>query len=399
MSKILILDVETTTSHKGNPFDLTNKLVCIGTKWKGEKPQVSYLFKPVNRAIKEADLIVGFNIKFDLHWLRKVGYNIENITVWDCQIAEFLLECQEKRYISLDDTLLKYNLPPKLDIVKTEYWDKGIDTDAIPREVLTEYLEKDLICTELVFERQLEQFQTTHTHLFPLFKLCCQDLLVLEEMEWNGIKFDAKKAISEVTVLHAKLQEIKCSIDKKVGDIPYSLSSDYHLSAILYGGVILEDFRVPIGVYKTGEKIGQPRYSIHIKKYECDRLVEPLKGTESHEKVSKKELIYVEKGVLTEVRKFWEVNEDILKQLKPNGKAKELINSIIEYNKIDKLCNTYLLGWSNLIKEMNWEEDTLHPQLNQCVAITGRLSSSKPNGQNADKATKSFCGSRYESSN
>jgi DNA polymerase-1 len=125
-------------------------------------------------------------------------------------------------------------------------------------------------------------------------------------------------------------------------------------------------------------------------------MATPLKGTESHEKVSKKELDYVARGIIKEVRKYWQVNEDTLKKLKVKGTAKEFITNLIEYNKLEKLHSTYLVGWSNLIKKMNWEDDMLHSQLNQCIAITGRLSSSNPNGQNADKETKRYCESRYE---
>ena len=44
---------------------------------------------------------------------------------------------------------------------------------------------------------------------------------------------------------------------------------------------------------------------------------------------------------------------------------------------------------------MNWETNVLHGQLNQCVARTGRLSSSKPNLQNFDGEIKQLFGSRY----
>ena len=86
-----------------------------------------------------------------------------------------------------------YGLGNKLDVVATEYWEKGIDTQDIPREVLSDYLNQDLLPTERVYEKQIEDFNTNHPpETLTLFKLQCQDLLVLQEMEYNGMWFDVE---------------------------------------------------------------------------------------------------------------------------------------------------------------------------------------------------------------
>ena len=45
---------------------------------------------------------------------------------------------------------------------------------------------------------------------------------------------------------------------------------------------------------------------------------------------------------------------------------------------------------------MDWPNDTLFSNLNQCTAVTGRLSSTKPNQQNFPPEAKTFCISRYK---
>ena len=343
----------------------------------------------------EGKLLVGHNIKFDLHWLRRCGVSIKDIQVWDTQLAEFILTGQEMRFPSLDGCLEKYGFPAKIDIVKTEYWNKGIDTDAIPTDTLTEYLQRDLRGTEEVYLAQKKLFDTQFKHLLPLFKLHCKDLLVLEEMEYNGIRFNEEKARNKAAEILEQQQIIKAELDFGVGSIPYSLSSDTDISAIIYGGTILKESRIPIGEFKTGNKIGQTRYKVIYNTYDCEGMVTPLKNTESHEKVSQKEMAFVEKGVLTKPRKYWKVDEKTLKKVKAKKKARQFITLFQEYNKLEKLRGTYLIGWSDFIHKLNLEKDTLHPQLNQCVAVTGRLSSSQPNGQNADSSTKRYCESRY----
>lgn len=378
MNNVLILDVETTTSNKGNPFDQTNKLVCIGFKWLHENVStiVWGKFESNQFLIDNADLIVGFNIKFDLHWLRKIGIDISNVKVWECQIAEFILNNQSTPYPSLDQAAEKYGFEKKLDIVKTEYWDKGIDTDQIPREILSEYLSQDLNLTEQVYLKQREQFQTDSR--YPLFKLQCMDLLVLEEMEWNGIKFDTEAALKKAVELQQELDELNKKLIEIIGNIPFNLGSNDHVSAILYGGTITVDDRIPIGVYKSGAKVGHTRYKIIQKEYKLPRLVEPLKNTE------------VKKGG------YWEVNETVLRKLKLTAHAKKVVALLRKHSELEKLRGTYLEGYPKLINKMNWPKDMLHGTLNQCVAVTGRLSSSKPNLQNVDPVTKLFMKSRYE---
>ena len=157
-----------------------------------------------------------------------------------------------------------------------------------------------------------------------------------------------------------------------------NINSNDHLSVLLYGGTITIDDRIPVGVFKTGAKIGEVRYKIVEKLYEFPRLVEPLKGSE------------------TAKEGYYKVNEDVLRQLKPNKHVKQVLELLDRYSKLDKLRSTYLIGWSNLIDTMGWEPNMIHGNLNMCVAQTGRLSSTKPNLQNADPQTKIFCESRYD---
>lgn len=379
---ILTLDVETTVFNKGNPFDLRNKCVMVGLKFQGEVAQTFLLgeFNWVNliqKYIDKADLIVGFNLKFDLHWLRNIGISFEDKKIYDCQLGEFLLSNQEHKYPSLNSCLEKYELTLKLDVVKTEYWDKGIDTDAIPVEILEEYLVGDLEATEEVYKIQTNEL--VKAGLYPLFKLQCLDLLVLEEMEYQGIKFNTTRAKQKADEISEELSNLVSDITSYSNGVPFNLNSDDHISALLYGGTITEDTRIPIGVYKTGAKVGETRYKIITKEYLLPRLIEPLKGTER-----------VKEG-------YWLTNDDVMRSLKPNKDAKILLQKLKKYATLEKLKGTYLIGWSNLIDEMNWEKDMIHGTINQCTVITGRTSSTKPNLQNADPTTKIYCESRYDS--
>jgi len=225
---------------------------------------------------------------------------------------------------------------------------------------------------------------------YKLFKIQCADLLCLVDMERNGISFNTEKAMKHAREIETKQLELYNRFKQLVGCDIISISSNDHLSAVLYGGVIIDTIRIPVGVYKTGVKSGQPRYKLEEVEYTLPRLVDPIPKTETSKSQQR-----IDKGLETE-HTLWEVNEPVLRSLKAKGKAKEVLTIILEYSKLDKLRGTYLEGYTKLIEEMNWEHNMLHTSFNQCVAITGRLSSSKPNMQNADKETKRYMTTRYD---
>lgn len=228
-------------------------------------------------------------------------------------------------------------------------------------------------------------------NLYKLFRIQCEDLLCLAEMEYNGMLFAKEEALKKASSLQEETERLEREFTSLIGNVPASISSGAHLSAVLYGGTIVEELRIPIGVYKSGAKVGETRYKLSKVEYSLERLVKPLPKTETAASIKLRE-----KGESTEETQ-WSVAEDILKKLKANKKPRQIISIVLQYRQVEKLRNTYLEGWSNLIDTKRWENNYIHSNLNQCIAETGRLSSTSPNVQNADKETKKFLVSRYDS--
>ena len=140
--KYLVIDVETTISNKGNPFDETNKLCYIGLlNSSSHIYNIEYDNEPygnklneVQKEIDDSEILVGFNIKFDLHWIRKYRLNFMDKRIWDCQLVHFILTGQQNPYPSLNSVAEYYGLGSKLDVVATEYWANKIDTPNIPKD-------------------------------------------------------------------------------------------------------------------------------------------------------------------------------------------------------------------------------------------------------------------------
>ena len=382
--KYLVIDVETTISNKGNPFDETNKLCYIGLlNSSSHIYNIEYDNEPygnklneVQKEIDDSEILVGFNIKFDLHWIRKYRLNFMDKRIWDCQLVHFILTGQQNPYPSLNSVAEYYGLGSKLDVVATEYWANKIDTPNIPKDILENYLEQDLNLTKQIYFKQLEELKQNPS-LIKLISLHNQDLLVVQEMEFNGLLFNEEKSnvLAEETEQHVdKLDNFLFQFHNCPGFNP---SSNDHLSAFLYGGFISLRRRVACGVFKTGSKSGQVKERWEEYQVEFPRLFTPLKGSELQKEG------------------FWSTDEATLKSLKGSWKAREAREILLFRSTLEKRLTTYYRGLTNLIKEMNWETNVLHGQLNQCVARTGRLSSSKPNLQNFDGEIKQLFGSRY----
>lgn len=371
--KLLALDTETTIHNKGNAFDSRNKLVCVSYATVNSSGTVrSDDCGVVIGHLETCDLVVGFNFKFDLHWLIKHGLStLRRKQIWDVQIAEFILSNQTNRFPSLNETCAKYGLEQKLDVVKTEYWDKGINTDEIPWDVLENYATRDAELTLACYHAQRKLMTPAQ------IKLCylqCQDLQILQEMEANGIPFDEALCETRAKEVDDKISEIKGKLHAIYPSIPINFASNDHLSAFLYGGTIKEDGKEHIGFYKTGQKAGQPKFKNIIIEHKLPRLFTPLKGSEMAKEGN------------------YAVDEATLRKLK--GK-RAIVNLVLELSKLEKLNGTYYNGLTKLRKEMNWEPGILHGNFNQTTAQTGRLSSSRPNLQNFASELQDIFVSKY----
>ena len=196
-------------------------------------------------------------------------------------------------------------------------------------------------------------------------------------MEWNGFLFEEEGARAESIKLEAESRALDDVILREFPDIPINLGSPNHISVMLYGGTITGTTKVPVGIFKSGARAGQVKYQNVEQVYELPQLVAPIKGSE-----------LAKEG-------YYSTNEDTLKNLNANAKAKRVIQALPDRRGIEKLRGTYYDGIPNLVAEHDWQGGIVHGQFNQCVAITGRLSGTKPNQQNLHPGCKRFCITRY----
>lgn len=390
---ILTFDFETTTHLKGHPFTASNKAISYSVKVDDQEVSFNYYTQPdflheLRSYMQFAKLLVGFNYKFDYLWSRRLGIvPPDRIRVWDCQIAQFILLGQKGAYPSLNECLTYFNLGQKDDKIE-EYWNLGIDTPDIPVDELKTYGNLDVDLTYKLYLKQQEVMTNAQKRLCLVMGL---DLLVLADMEWNGIKFDVELCKQKAMETEAALKAVTEELLEFTGCPDLNLDSGQQLSCFLFGGKceLIKNAGLEQRTYKSGTKKGQTYEKIiwETLTLEYPRLFTPLKNT-----TAKKPL----KLSTGEEIEWYLSNEDVLKQLKkPTKKHRRIIELLLERAELAKLLDTYYGKLPSQLEEYGWG-DFLHGQYNQCVAATGRLSSSNPNMQNFSGVVDELLITRYD---
>lgn len=279
--KYTVWDVETTTrtnfKRKANPFDPENFVVMSGWRRNGGDIVGEYWNvgpRPVNwftKLLADTRILVGQNIKFDvLHALNdpQPGIARENYLawmewvaggglVWDCQLAEYLLNgmTQADHMLSMDELAPRYGGNLKNDEVKA-LWEAGIDTIDIDPDLLRSYLcgswngpmweDGDIGNTEKIWLGQYERAKACGQVKSILMNM--GSLLATIEMEHNGMAVDKPTGI----VLAAELTEEIAGLAMDVSaflpdDLPFDFNwnSGPQKSALIFGGTVRYDKWLP----------------------------------------------------------------------------------------------------------------------------------------------------------
>lgn len=279
MPRYMVFDLETenhtSRRRKANPFDQQNWIVAVGWKLQGD-PCCGWTYHPqYDRSVsmdipEDVQLLVGFNIKFDLHWLwgtpQMRAYFKRGGKIWDCQYVEYLLEGQKESFhmCALNDVAPRYGGTKKIDAVK-EMWEAGYRTSQVPEDLLIDYLVGteeegrnggDVRNTEIVFLGQIARMRKLGmTKCIPLRM---DGLLCTTEMEYNGIKVDMAEAELRLQELEKEYADTDRELARYIPDFPdgacemsstqpltFNWNSLLHKSALIFGGALKYRVRVP----------------------------------------------------------------------------------------------------------------------------------------------------------
>jgi DNA polymerase-1 len=258
------------------------------------------------------------NAKYDWQVLRRAGVEPAGVA-WDSMLASFVLD-PGRRSHAIDALALEHlgrGMRQYHDLVgrgKAE-----IPFAEVPVADAAAYCGDDsatVLALREIFQPQLEEHR-----LVPLLETLEQPLVpVLVDMEWTGVRIDAKLFARLSLELAVELQRLEGLIQAAAGEA-FNLNSPRQLAVILF------------------EKQGLP----------------VIKRTKT--------------GPSTDA--------EVLEQLAAEGH--EVPRLLLEYREVQKLRSTYV---DVLPQRVNRATGRIHTSFNQTGAATGRLSSSDPNLQN-----------------
>lgn len=374
------LDFETSRFPDGNPFRHSAQAISYATEEGFHYYTDPDFITRLQEYLTKATLLIGCNFKFDLGWIARLGCKTSSkCRVWDCQLAEFILSGQQNSFASMEQLCELYHIVGKQGGLE-EWWNQSIETRDIPRGILEEYNVGDITRTRAIYEAQQRDERLTPA-LRQLILLGGADMLVLAEMEANGILYDTAGSITAGDAALVEINKIKEELNVLVDCEFFNFDSGDHLSCWLYGGTIEQDRFIPVNmVYKSGPRKGQEytqnKFQETVRKH-YDGIFKPLKRTELKKPG------------------FYQTGEPILRQLPARSVSqRRAIALLLSLAELSKQVGSFLHALPKLIEDMEWGE-IIHPTYNQCVARTGRLSCSKPNAQQFPEIVDQFWISRY----
>lgn len=388
-------------------------------------------------------LIVAHNAAYEISWF--LTYQRQQFEaflkrggrVFCTMHGEYIASDFQSMYPSLDETAPKYGGTHKVDGVKI-LWEQGVLTSQIDPMLLHDYLVNgDIPNTALCFYGQCATFAQRNQMQYVWERM--DALLAWAYCEWFGLFVNMPIARKNQEEQEQRIREIKQELQQYIPkDLPetldFNFGSDFHMSALVYGGpikyrkkvpydppqyvkadywqvgdtwVAVDDMPAPPGAttYKSGKNKGLPkvfRLDTEEEKlkweddlYFCPGLVDIQ---ELPEVIREK---YAERGEFRQARTLqdgtpvYSTSTDAMEALARQGF--EFCRLVNELGALEKDTGTYYLrteynedgsvkktsGMLQYVIPQNPDgSGIIHHRLNTCATVTGRLSGSNPNLQN-----------------
>lgn len=394
-------------------------------------------------------LIVAHNAAYEISWFLTFAraefeaFLKRGGRVFCTMHSEYIASDFQSMYPSLDETAPKYGGTHKVDGVKI-LWEQGVLTSQIDPMLLHDYLVNgDIPNTALCFYGQCATFAQRNQMQYVWERM--DALLAWAYCEWFGLFVNMPIARKNQEEQEQRIREIKQELQQYIPkDLPetldFNFGSDFHMSALVYGGPIKYRKKVPYDppqyvkydayladvngtlqyidvsdwqpewtyprtLYKSGKNKGLPKvFRLDTEeeklKWEDDLYFCPglVNIQELPEVIREK---YAERGEFRQARNLqddtpvYSTSTDAMEALARQGF--EFCKLVNELAALEKDTGTYYLRevldadgkvkerkgmLQYVIPERPDGSGIIHHRLNTCATVTGRLSSSNPNLQN-----------------
>jgi len=268
MSKVMIIDIETqnhpyfgavaSPRHPDNYCVMTGYAIedtpysgeITGSVYHNKEQAKDWLYIP-----DDVTLIVAHNAPYEMDWFLAqqreefLKFLKRGGRVFCTAYAHYLLSNQQDTYPALDVIAPLYGGSHKVDGVKL-LWEQGVLTEDIDKDLLGEYLygpEGDIANTRKVFWGQVKQLQDRGMWDMALERM--EGMLFCAFAMDAGLYVDREGAYKRLAEHQQDLDKLKQYFQAYRENFPaeceFKESSDYHMSAWLFGGPVRYKARVP----------------------------------------------------------------------------------------------------------------------------------------------------------
>lgn len=236
MGDYAVVDFETTNLDFGSALNPKNRVLLVRwnrngvTKGGCSGPDFSELFN----LLDSVDFFVAHNAKFELQWLRRLGYK-RDMVVYDTMLGEFVRLGNRRGPLDLGTLVARDVGLTKMDI--------GISEDVCPstldQAILGEYCENDVHITDALFRYQLTILGDLN--LLPVVYTRCLLTPVLAEIELNGMTLDPVKVEEWYKEYAHKLEDLKQRLLDYTGGV--NPNSPPQMGVYLYDTLKFEELK------------------------------------------------------------------------------------------------------------------------------------------------------------
>ena len=289
MAKIMVLDLETQNNPYygaiASPRHPENYVVMVGqaideapfdgavtgSRFESKEEAKSWLSIP-----DDVWLLVAHNASYELDWMiheqspELLKFLQRGGRIFCTQIGHYLLSNQQEKYPTLDAIAPTYGGSHKVDGIKI-LWEQGVRTADIDPALLSEYLlgpEGDIENTRKVFYGQYQQLVARGMWNMALARM--EGMVFNAFAMASGLYINreiAFRQLEEQTVqLNALVDTFKQYRTSLPAELEFKETSDYQMSAWIYGGPIKYRAKVP-----WLNEDGSPKYEkVDAYEYEDD---------------------------------------------------------------------------------------------------------------------------------
>ncbi len=324
-AKEICFDTETTSlePHEAQLVGISfsiEKGVAYYVPFPEKEKETQQLIKKLQPVFSKNDtLFIGQNLKYDVQVLRNYNVHIDG-PLFDTMLAHYLIEPESRHSMDLlAENYLGYT-PVSIESLIGKKGAKQLNMRNIDIEKVSDYACEDAdITLQLKYILDDKLKEQKLDSLF--YDVEIPMLRVLADMEYTGVTISKET----LAAMSDELAELSREAEKQIYELAgeeFNIASPKQLGEILFGKLQLVDKpkKTKSGQYATGE--------------------------------------------------------DILSKL---AHEHEIASRILEFREYQKLKSTYVDALPKMISSV---DSRVHTEYRQTVAVTGRLSSNKPNLQN-----------------